>query len=92
MATAAISGSFQTITVSSSAVGLTPPTSGAPSYALIQCETNNVRWRDDGTNPTAAVGQLLSAGGILKYDGPLSLLKFIRVSADATLSVSYYSV
>jgi hypothetical protein len=92
MATAAVAG-FQMLTVSNAAVGLTVPTSGFPTYALIQCETNPVRWRDDGTNPTASVGNLLSVGGVLKYDGPLANFKAIRQGgADGTLSVSYYSV
>ena len=41
---------YQQITSLSSATGLTVP-QGA-TLALIVPETQNVRWRDDGTNPT----------------------------------------
>lgn len=90
---------FQTLTVSSAAVGLTRPTEAAVSgatkpvnanYAYITVETNAVRWRDDGTDPTAGVGSPVAAGATLIYDGDLSTIKFIRQSADATLTIAYY--
>jgi len=82
---------YQQITTLSSAVGLTVP-SGA-NMALITCTTQNVRWRDDGTNPTASIGMLcLATGGDagLWYKGDLSKLKFIEATASAALNVSYY--
>ena len=59
--------------------------------ALIQCETQNVRWRDDGTAPTAALGILLATtvSGYW-YTGDLSAIKFIEVTGSAKLNVSYY--
>lgn len=61
-------------------------------YALIVCEGNAVRWRDDDTNPTATDGIPLEPGGILQYDALLEKLKFIRSgAADGTLHVSYYA-
>lgn len=82
---------FQALTVSSSAVGFTKPV-GA-SFALIRSETADVRWRDDGTNPTATVGALLAANESLEYDGPLDAIKFIRTGGtDATLGIHYYDV
>jgi hypothetical protein len=62
----------------------------AANSAIFRCETADVRWRDDGTNPTSTAGYLLKAGEELPYDGNLNSLKFIRVSADATLDASYY--
>jgi hypothetical protein len=90
---------FNQLAVSTVAVSLVLPTAAqnatanvsAPNYALIVCETNDVRWRDDGTNPTSSVGSLLKAGQSLKYNGPLASIKFIRVSADATLDVNFYA-
>lgn len=88
------------LAVSSSAVGLTIPTETAPggatrnknvSYATIRCATANVRWRDDGTDPTASVGMPLSVGEELVYDGNPAAIKFIRQSADATLDISFYA-
>jgi len=80
---------YQQITSVSSAVGLTVPT-GA-TRALIVAEGANVRWRDDGTNPTSSVGMLLLASNLLSYDGDLNRIKFIEVTSSAKLNISYYN-
>jgi len=80
---------YQQITSLSSAAGLTPP-QGA-TMALIVAETQGVRWRDDGTNPTASVGMPIAAGAYLNYDGDLNRVKFIEQTASAKLNVSYYA-
>ena len=88
---------YQQITDLSSAVGLTVPTlapdgsNQKPTLALIICETQGVRWRDDGTAPSASVGMPLAAGVPLQYDGDLNKIKFIQQSASAKLNVSYYA-
>lgn len=80
---------YQQITDLSAAVGLTVP-SGA-RFALIQAETASVRFRDDGTSPTATVGMLLTAGAApWLYDGNLAGVKFIQVSAGGALNVLFY--
>jgi len=84
---------YQQITSLSSATALTipAPTNAVPAtLALIQAETQDVRWRDDGTNPTASVGMVLAAGETLPYTGDLSKLKFIETTASAKLNISYY--
>ena len=58
--------------------------------ALIQTEGQNVRWRDDGTAPTATTGMLLTSGSTLIYTGELSKLRFIEVAASAKLNVAFY--
>jgi len=80
---------YQQITSLSSAAGLTPP-QGA-TLALIVPETQAIRWRDDGTNPTGSVGMPVAAGSYLSYDGDLNRVKFIEQSASAKLNVSYYA-
>ena len=80
---------YQQITSLSSAQGLTVPT-GA-TRALIAPLTQSVRWRDDGTNPTASVGMPVSAGTYLSYDGNLQNIKFIEITASAELNVTYYA-
>lgn len=80
---------YQQITGLSSAVGLTIPL-GA-TLALIVPETQNVRWRDDGTNPTASVGMPIYIGASLSYDGDLNRIKFIQETASAKLNISYYA-
>jgi hypothetical protein len=87
---------YQQITDLSSAVGLTVPTlapdgsNQKPTFALIICETQGVRWRDDSTSPTASVGMPLAAGVPLQYDGDLNKIKFIQQTASAKLNISYY--
>jgi len=88
---------YQQITDVSSAVGLTVPSTdnlgrvSTPVMAVIRCEGQSIRWRDDGTNPTASVGMPLNVGDVLEYDGDLKSIKFIQQSASAKINVSYYS-
>lgn len=80
---------YQQITSLSAAVGLAVP-AGA-RYATIVAETQAVRWRDDGTNPTTSVGMSLPTGVILDYSGDLAAIKFIEATASAKLNVAYYA-
>jgi hypothetical protein len=88
---------YQQITSLSSAANLTVPTTDKngmnqkPTFALIICETQNVRWRDDGTSPTAAVGMPLIPSVPLQYDGDLSKIQFIEQAGSAKLNISYYA-
>lgn len=80
---------YQQITGLTTAQPLTVPT-GA-TLALITTEGQSVRWRDDGTNPTATVGQQLLVGQTLVYDSTsIAALRFIQTAATAILDVSYY--
>jgi hypothetical protein len=88
---------YQQITSLSAAVGLTVPDrdlnglSCRPTVAIITPETQGVRWRDDNTAPTAAVGMPLAAGVSLQYDGDLSKIQFIEQAASAKLNITYYA-
>jgi hypothetical protein len=88
---------YQQISTLSSATGLTIPQTDLnglackPSIAIIVAEGAAVRWRDDGTAPTASVGMPLATGVTLQYDGDLSQIQFIEQSASAKLNISYYS-
>lgn len=88
---------YQQITSLSAAAGLTVPTTDKsgnkqqPTFALIVAESKDVRWRDDGTDPTASVGMPLAVGVPLQYDGDLTRIKFIETSASAKLNISYYA-
>ena len=79
---------YQQITVLTASTALTVP-SGAV-WALIQPEAQAVRWRDDGTAPTAAVGMPLAVGTTLQYSGDLSAIRFIEQVAGGKLNVTYY--
>ena len=87
---------YQQITPNT-ATGLTVP-ARAPdgskqqaTFAIITPEGQNVRWRDDGTAPTATVGMPLAAGTSLSYDGDLKAIRFIQQAATGYLNVSYYA-
>jgi hypothetical protein len=78
---------YQQIKNLAAATGLEPK--GA-LVALIQAETKDVRWRDDGVAPTAGVGMILAAGSVMEYRGDMNALRFIETAASATLNVVYY--
>lgn len=88
---------YQQLTSLGTAVTLTIPkdASGVPAgAALIECDSAagiGVRYRDDGTAPTATVGMELLPGAATPYVGDLSKLQFIQVSATAKLNVLYYA-
>lgn len=79
---------YQQITSLSSATALTVPTGATIAYVTV--ETQGVRWRDDGTSPTASIGNPVAAGAQLVYSGNLSAIKFIQQAASATIDVAYY--
>lgn len=82
---------FSQLTSLSSSTALTIPTQqNEPTYAIIQCESQVVRWRDDGTAPTASVGMRLTVGAELRYDGDLKAIRFIEEAASAKLDISFY--
>ena len=81
---------YDQLTAGASAVGLDLPVGDTPQMALIRGSAA-FRWRDDGSDPSSSVGMLVQANEILLYDGKLQDIRFIRVSGDATLDVSYYN-
>lgn len=82
---------YQQITNLSSAVGLTVPDEAR--VAILQTETQDIRWRDDGTDPTDSIGMVLSKDSkeeSFMYAGDLSAIKFIAATGNPVLNVSYY--
>ncbi len=83
---------YENVTVTGSATALTSGTYGTMDKCLITVEGANVRFRLDGSDPTATVGHLLKKGDVLECDGDQQLqhLRFIRVTGQsATLRCSY---
>jgi hypothetical protein len=60
------------------------------TMALIEVEGQAIRWRDDGTAPTAAIGMPVAVGQEWQYSGPLAALQLIAQSGTATVNISYY--
>lgn len=61
------------------------------NLAVIQAEAQNIRWRDDGDDPTSSVGMILFANDSLSYNGNLSEIRLIEVSSGAIANISYYN-
>lgn len=80
---------YEQISGAAAATGLTVPQNAI--YALIQVLGQNVRWRDDLEDPTAAVGMQITAGDSLFFNGDLRNLTFIEEAASAEINVTYYA-
>lgn len=81
---------YQQITVLTSAVGLTTIPKGSETV-LLQCTGQNVRYRDDGTNPTGTVGMVLVANTMYEFTvAQAPAMRFIETAATAVLNYSFY--
>lgn len=88
---------YEEIAVSSTALGFTTATAypaGAVGamLAVVSVEDDAVRYRDDGLNPTATVGQLakVNTGFLVCGENNIRRLRMIRQTTDADVHVSYY--
>ena len=92
---------YEAITVSNAVktitAGLITPVAGSYTgksaiQAIISVETDQIRFRLDGGNPTDAVGHLLDIGDYFIVDGPTAIanLKMIRVTTDASVKVTVF--
>lgn len=84
---------YQQITDLSTAKALTVPCDASgrcATSALIVAEAQAVRFRDDGTSPTAAIGLPLAVAVPLAYSGTLSAIKFIEQTSGGKLNVLFY--
>jgi hypothetical protein len=84
---------YQQLTVSTVAIGLTVPKNA--NCALILVETDSIRWRDDGTDPTDSVGMLWFSANIININSAKQLAQFKAIrtannAADAILNIAYY--
>lgn len=79
---------FQQLTATGTASTLTVPNGAI--FAFITVEGANIRYRDDGTAPTATIGYLVAAGQQLTYSGTLATLQLISQSGSPVVDVLYY--
>jgi hypothetical protein len=61
------------------------------AFARIHCTAQAVRWRADGVDPTAAIGQPLAVNTELRLEGDFARVKFISQTAGAILNVSFFA-
>lgn len=83
---------FETLSVTTTATTLTQATADDSTKAVITVEVAPVRFRLDGTAPTAAIGHELLVGDmlVLTSNDEIERAKFIaRDGVTATLSVTY---
>lgn len=80
---------YQQYTSLSSAINLTSIPDQA-TIAEIIVEAQAIRYRDDGTAPTASIGMPVAAGNAFQYSGDLSAVQFIQQTSGAIINVSYY--
>lgn len=81
---------FEQLTVANTAVGITatvlkPDGQNQISKCNLRLETAQIRYRWDGTAPTAAVGTVLEVGDVLVLEGydVASSIRFIRTGATS---------
>lgn len=84
------SAGYAQITSLATAVGLGTIPLGTTT-ALIRVETQNTRWRLDGTNPTATVGYPLLVGEELRLTtSQLAAFRIIESTAGAVVNVCFF--
>lgn len=90
---------FETITVAGTAIGCTAATYGSNNdshiRAVLTLAGGVVRYRYDGSNPTASVGHLLHHGDTVVVEGIVNVKNFKAIRAgdvSGTLSVTYEAV
>jgi hypothetical protein len=80
---------YEQITGLGTVKSLTVPKKGRTVF--LKAETQSIRWRDDGPNPTATVGNLLDAGEEFWYTGKPQKLRFIEAVPGAVLNANHYA-
>ncbi len=83
---------WATVELDGAAAGLTVP-SGA-RYAKIMVRDNNIRYRDDGIDPTDTVGFLVEADEELELTSAeqLAAFKAIKTNGTANLEILFYKI
>lgn len=62
------------------------------AFLLVIPEAQAVRYRDDGVDPTAAIGMPLAVGQVLNYDASdFARLRFIAQTAGGIVNITAYS-
>lgn len=85
---------FKRIATITSTVVALPDIPKKAAYAYIQADGGDLRWRDDGTDPTATVGHLLAMNEDHWYTVDRLPIRFIRDTDEVevtNLHVTYYA-
>ena len=84
---------YEEITVTNAAIGPSSVNVEQCTFAIILFERGPIRFRDDGTNPTSAVGTPEFDGNQEAFSvASMRKIKFIRTGGtNGTLRIRYYS-
>ena len=78
---------YESVTVADTAIGFTALTYGTNTHALITAETAQMRYRADGTNPTAAEGHILNPGDVVTLTSLADITAFRAIRTGAVSGV-----
>lgn len=78
---------FQQVAVLTAAVGLTVP--AGTKKIVVSAEGQPVRWRSDGTDPTAAIGNIIGVNATEDIRADIAKTKFIETAASAKINVTF---
>lgn len=78
---------FESVTVSGTAGGLTSATFDSAVRATITIEDADIRFRLDGTAPTALIGHYAKPGDIIELESPDELQRFSAIRTGGTSAV-----
>jgi len=89
---------YATLAVAASVVALTDASPTLPATAkrmYITAETDAVRWRADGEDPTTSEGHVLAVNDSISFTGAnyrqlLEKIRFIKQTNTAALKITYY--
>lgn len=77
------------MTAITNAAAQTVATPAGTRRVEIQAQDNNIRWRSDGTAPTATVGNIIYAGDTREFDASLGTIQLISTGGDAIANVHF---
>ncbi|KKK67097.1 hypothetical protein LCGC14_2957480 [marine sediment metagenome] len=82
---------FEALAVAGTAVGFTAATFEGAYEATARVEGAQVRYRTDGTDPTASVGMVADPGDVIHVlsSRDLQAIKFIRTGGTATVNAEF---
>lgn len=80
-----------TATLVSSCAGFSTFLANGANVMIVRADTQAIRWRDDGTSPSATVGMpLLVADPPFLYSGTLANVSVISSTAGANVNITFY--
>ena len=83
---------FEALTVAGSSIGFTAATATTAKLAVAKVESAQIRYRTDGTAPTATVGVVADPGDVIQVWGSADILAFRAIrtgGVSATLSTEF---